>query len=220
MMTINRSHATRLAHLANALTCAMALGITACGGGGGGSPTSSTGSQTIASVSVSGNVTSVAVGASVQLSAGARNSAGTTVSATIAWASSNPAIATVGSSTGVVAGVALGNATITASAGGFSGTRVISVTNVGGGGAPPPASAQITMPGESFEPNAVTIAQGGIITWVFTALGHNVVLGAGSGAQDIGVTTNASVARTFNTKGTFSMVCTLHSGMSGTITVQ
>lgn len=216
---------SRLTGLVRTAVCSLSLAAIACSGGGSdatspGGNTTGTTNQTIASVSIAGNVTSVDVGASVTLSAAARNSAGTTVSATIAWSSSNSAIASVGASTGTVTGVAVGNATITASAGGFSGTRVITVTTPGGGGGPPPSSAQVNMPGTSFEPSAVTIAQGGTISFVFTALGHDVVFGAGSGVQDIPVTTGQTVTRTFNTKGTFSMTCTVHPGMSGTVTVQ
>jgi plastocyanin len=94
------------------------------------------------------------------------------------------------------------------------------VTGATGGSGPPPANAQVDMPGTSFEPNAVTIAQGGTISFVFTALGHDVIFGAGSGVQDIPVTTGQTVSRTFNTKGTFGMNCTVHPGMSGTVTVQ
>jgi len=216
---------TRSARLVRALTFSTLTGIVVACGGGGDSPTSpgntnTTGSQVITNVSIGGNTTSVAVGATVQLSAAARNAAGTTVGATFAWSSNNSAVATVGSSTGVVTGVAVGNATITASASGFSGTRVISVTNAGGGGGPPPLSAQIDMPGTAFEPGAVTIGVGGTITWVFTSIAHDVLFGAGAGVQDMPLTVNATVSRTFNTKGTFSITCTAHTGMTGSITVQ
>lgn len=193
----------------------------ACGGGGSSSPTSPGGTTTppnttVASVAITGSANSVAVGASVQLGATAQNSTGTAVSATFSWSSSNNAVATVGAATGLVTGVAIGSATITATSSGISSTRAMTVTAA----LPAPSSAQVDMPGTSFQPSLVTIAQGGTITWVFTALGHNVLFGAGSGAQDMPVTTNASVARTFNTKGTFGMTCTVHAGMSGTITVQ
>lgn len=206
---------------ATAALCATMLVAAACGGGGSSSPTSPGGTTTpanttVASVAITGSANSVAIGASVQLSAAAQNSAGTAVSATFGWSSSNNAVATVGAATGLVTGVAIGSATITATAGGISSTRAMTVTAA----VPPPASAQVDMPGTSFQPSLVTIAQGGTITWVFTAVNHSVFFGTGSGAQDIAVTTNASVARTFNTKGTFAMNCGVHAGMSGTITVQ
>lgn len=215
-----RSGRTRLL-----LAVALMSGISACGGGGGSSPTSpgntNTNSNVIASVSIGGNTTSVVVGASATLDASARNASGSTVPATFSWTSSNTSVLTVGSSTGVITGVSVGNAIVTATSGGFSATRTISVANVAGGGAgPAPTSAQISMPDASFEPNAVTVAVGGVVTFVFTAIAHDVRFGSGSGVTDIPVTTNSTVTRTFNTKGTFSILCTLHAGMTGSVTVQ
>ena len=205
----------------------LLAGISACGGGGGSSPTSpgTTGSTSnstvIASVSIGGNTVSVPVGSSATLDASARNASGSTVPATIAWSSSNTAVVTVGASTGVITGVAVGNAVVTASAGGFSATRTISVTNPAGGGSGPASlSAQINMPDASFNPNAVTIGVGGVVTFVFTAVAHDVHFGSGSGVSDILATSNATVTRTFNVKGAFSILCTLHAGMTGVVTVQ
>lgn len=215
-----RSGRTRLL-----LAVALMPGISACGGGGGSSPTSpgnaNTNSTVIASVSIGGNTTSVVVGASATLDASARNASGSTVPATFSWTSSNTSVLTVGSSAGVITGVSVGNAIVTATSGGFSATRTIAVANVSGGGAgPAPTSAQISMPDTSFEPHAVTVAAGGVVTFVFTAIAHDVRFGSGSGVTDIPVTTNSTVTRTFNTKGTFSILCTLHAGMTGSITVQ
>lgn len=201
--------------------CVTVLVAAACGGGGSSSPTSPGGTTTpanttVASVAINGGTGTLAVGESMQLGATAQNSAGVSVSASFTWSSNNTAVATVGAATGSVTGIAVGSATITATASGISATRNVTVTAA----APPPSSAQVTMPGTSFQPSLVTIAQGGTITFVFTALGHNVLFGSGSGAQDIQVTSNSTVARTFNTKGTFGMTCTVHPGMSGTIAVQ
>lgn len=141
--------------------------------------------------------------------------------ATFAWTSSNAAVLTVGSSTSVITGVSVGNAIVTVSSGGFSTTRRISVTNpAGGGSGPAPLSAQINMPESSFEPNAVTIGVGGVVTFVFAAIAHDVRFGSGSGVSDIPVSTNTSITRTFNTKGAFTILCTLHAGMTGVVTVQ
>ena len=70
----------------------------------------------------------VAVGASLSLVATARDKTGATVpGAAIAWSSSASNVATV-SAAGVVAGVSVGTATITASSSGFSATTQIGVT--------------------------------------------------------------------------------------------
>jgi hypothetical protein len=79
------------------------------------------------SVTVSPGSASIEVGATVQLT-GASKPPG----ATLAWASSNSSVATV-SQSGLVSGVSAGTATVSASAGGKSGSAAITVT------APPPA---------------------------------------------------------------------------------
>jgi hypothetical protein len=81
----------------------------------------------VASVNLSPLVASLRVGQAMGLIAGAKDANGVTVNITIAWTSSDPAVATV-SSAGVVTGVAAGHALITASAGGKSATAAITVT--------------------------------------------------------------------------------------------
>lgn len=201
---------------------AIAFVVSSCGGSGGGEPTtpSNNTNQTIASVAITGNATTVAVGSTITLGASAFNSSGTAVSATFTWASNNTAVALVGASTGVVSGVTAGNATVTASAGGRSSTRVITVTG-GGPPLPPPLQANIEMPGSLFSPNAVTIGVGGTVSFVFGSTAHNVFFAGGAGApSNIPETTNAVVQRSFPVAGQFNINCTLHAGMTGVITVQ
>src|SRR5438094_139790 len=90
---------------------------------------------TIATVSTSGLVTgkgagsaSVATGSTVQLTASPKDSAGNTLSGrSITWSSSATTVASV-SSSGLVTGVTIGSATITAATGGKSGSSAITVT--------------------------------------------------------------------------------------------
>jgi alpha-tubulin suppressor-like RCC1 family protein len=90
--------------------------------------------QVVASVSVTPPTASVGVGNTTQLTATAKDSNNVVApKATFAWSSSQPAIATV-NATGLVTGVAAGNATIRASSSGKSGSAAIAVTNGGGGG--------------------------------------------------------------------------------------
>ena len=93
------------------------------GGGGGGG-----GGKQVKSISVSPSSATVDVGATVQLTATA-SPPGTAT--TFTWSSSNAAVATV-SSSGLVTGIAPGAATISAAAGGKTGSASISVP------APPP----------------------------------------------------------------------------------
>jgi uncharacterized protein YjdB len=97
---------------------------------------------TVATVSVTPASASVAVGATQQLTATARDAAGTTISGkTFTWASSNTAVATV-SSAGLVTGRAGGSATITATVDGKSGQSAITVTASAGSAANECASPQ------------------------------------------------------------------------------
>lgn len=220
-MPTYRSSPTRSVARACATGWIVVLSAAACSGGGSTSPTNNGGNNntTIANVSIAGNTTTMTVGQTLTFSAVAINSAGSTVSATFTWASGNTAAATVGASTGTVTAVGAGIASISATAGGKTGARVITVSQPGNPG-PPPLSAQIDMPGNAFTPSAVTIKVGGTVTWVFTANPHNVQISGTGAPASISETMNASVDRTFNTAGTFGMTCTLHVGMTGTITVQ
>jgi len=82
----------------------------------------------VATVTVSPAAASVAAGATLQLTVTLRDSAGNVLSGrSVSWASSTPALATV-APTGLVTGVAVGAATITATSEGKSGTAPLTVT--------------------------------------------------------------------------------------------
>ncbi|MGH7546988.1 MAG: Ig-like domain-containing protein, partial [Gemmatimonadales bacterium] len=82
----------------------------------------------VAAVTVTPAVAGVLVGASVQLAAVARDSAGNALSGrSVTWASGAPAVATV-SAAGLVTGVTAGSAPITATSEGKSDTAAITVT--------------------------------------------------------------------------------------------
>src|SRR5205823_8017698 len=98
----------------------------------------------IASISVSPSAPSVNIGATVQLSATARDAGGNVLTGrAFTWASGNNSIASVNSS-GQVTGVAAGSTSITATNGAISGTANVTVT------VPPPPPP----PGSSPEPGA------------------------------------------------------------------
>lgn len=85
----------------------------------------------------------------------------------------------------------------------------------------PPTPAVVYMNPNSFSPFAVTIKVGESVTFEFPSLAHNVIFAKKTGAPaDIPTTTNRSIARTFNTAGTFPYDCTLHPGMSGEVIVR
>ena len=91
------------------------------------------------------------------------------------------------------------------------------------GGQPPPQTATVAGSATSnvFSPASVTVARGGTVTWTFGARPHNVTFRGTTGApENVPTTTDASVARTFGTAGTFPYDCALHDGMTGTVVVQ
>src|SRR6266581_437947 len=97
----------------------------------------------VASVTVSPAPASVQAGQTVQLTATPKDANGNTLTGrTITWASSPSSIAGVNGS-GLVAGVAVGSATITATSEGKSGTSTITVTTP----PPPPAGSCLTQAG-------------------------------------------------------------------------
>jgi plastocyanin len=74
---------------------------------------------------------------------------------------------------------------------------------------------------KTFSPAAVSVATGDSVTWHWTdSRTHNIT--ADSGQADTFASANMSsgtYSRTFNTAGRFTYRCTLHSGMSGSVTV-
>ncbi len=72
----------------------------------------------------------------------------------------------------------------------------------------------------SFSPNSIVVSVGSTVTFVFAAVTHNVNFSGTGAPANIPNTASASVARTFATTGTFSYDCSLHSGMTGKVTVQ
>jgi uncharacterized protein YjdB len=106
---------------------ALAWLIGSCGGADGdvGPPP-----PTVASVTLSRDTATLVPAATVQISAAAKTASGDELQRTISWSTSDAAKATV-SSTGVVAGVAAGTATITAAADGKTATATITVLDGG-----------------------------------------------------------------------------------------
>ena len=80
----------------------------------------------VATVTVSPAAGTVEVGSTLPLSASPRSADGTALTNPVAWSSAAPAIASV-TATGIVTGVSVGSATITASSGGKQGTAGVSV---------------------------------------------------------------------------------------------
>jgi len=198
--------------LRGAIAALAVILATSCGG----SDEPAAPDTTVASVSLSASATTIEPGTTVQLTATAKNAAGTALPGTATWASNTQSVATV-SSTGLVTGVANGTATISATIAGKVATRIFTVQTITAG---PTASVAAT-PSQVFTPQQVDITAGGTVTWNFGTLGHNVTFQAGAAGTPANIpeTANGNVSRTFTTAGTYPYQCTIHIGMSGTVVV-
>ena len=151
----------------------------------------------------------------MQLAASATDANGNVVTGLGAtWTTSNPAVATVNTN-GLVSGISVGAATITATISGIAGSAGVTVA---------PAGATATVQANTsqhFVPAQVDITAGGTVTWQFSTLTHNVTFsGSATGTPaNIPDTFSASVSRSFTTAGTFAYQCTIHAGMTGTVVV-
>jgi plastocyanin len=192
----------------------VALFAVACGGDGG-SPTVVT--PVVASVTIDGVPTSLAVGQNAQLTARALSATQTPVvnPGPIAWSSSTPAVASVDGA-GKVTALVAGSSSISAKVGGVTGTTSILVT-------PSPAKDTVSTLPQDFVPNLLNVTVGSTVVFAFGGgIAHNVIFDrstAGAPA-DIQIATNVFTARTFCTRGSFKYDCTVHPGMRGEVNVQ
>ncbi|HSJ24496.1 MAG TPA: carboxypeptidase regulatory-like domain-containing protein [Longimicrobiales bacterium] len=83
-----------------------------------------------------------------------------------------------------------------------------------------PTAATVNMVDNAFAPSSVTIAAGGIVTWVNTGSAAHNSTGAGGAWMSADLVPGATFERQFPASGTFSYQCTLHPGMTGTVIVQ
>lgn len=216
-----RSNPRSLARLGSVLVLA------ACGGGSdpGGTTTPDTPGPP-ASLAIALPSAGVAIGDTATATAVVRDASGRTVSAAVTWSSSAPNIATVNAATGLVRGVALGNAQITASTTGGSapsGTAALTVKA--------PSAATVSMFPQSFSPVSLVLARGGVVTFDFPIdIDHNVIFpkqangqpvvpGAPADIPTASANRGKKITRTFATTGTFTYDCTVHPGMTGEVIV-
>ena len=92
-------------------------------------------------------------------------------------------------------------------------------TNCACGDAESSTTNAISIEGMKFSPSLTTISKGTTVTWTLTNGTHTVV-------SDDGLFTSGSISsggtfqHTFDTAGTFTYKCGIHSAMTGTIIVQ
>ncbi len=142
----------------NGLATAVGVGtatVTATSEGVEGAATLTVVPRPVASIEVTPAASEIVAGASVQLDATVRDAEGGLLEGrTVAWTSSDPSVATV-TSAGLVTGVAVGSATITASSEGVDGTATIAVAD--------PRADLYFNPG--FEVTPTAIQEGESFSW-------------------------------------------------------
>ncbi len=74
----------------------------------------------------------------------------------------------------------------------------------------------------AFDPSTLNTKVGHTVTFAFGSVGHNIYFDAATGAPANipGVNANTSVARTFDTAGTFTYTCHIHPYMQGKVVVE
>ena len=80
-------------------------------------------------------------------------------------------------------------------------------------------STQISVKNNSFDPAATTVPVGSTVTWTWAqgSVLHNVMFDDGQKSAD---QSTGTYSRTFDKAGSYPYNCTIHPGMSGSVTVQ
>lgn len=91
----------------------------------------------------------------------------------------------------------------------------------GGGGGGSAGGAKVSMQGIKFNPASVTVKAGDKVTWTNKdSVGHDVTGDNFKSGDSGGMQNGDTFSQTFDKKGTFDYVCTVHPGMKGSVTVK
>ena len=88
-----------------------------------------------------------------------------------------------------------------------------------------PATLDVFTPGSVFSPPTAEIHLGGVVRFIITEApdgdGHNAnfIRSIPGAPADIPVVKDTTISRQFDTRGTFTYVCTVHPGMTGEVIV-
>ena len=87
---------------------------------------------------------------------------------------------------------------------------------------PAPASPNTinANPSLDFNPPTLTVTHGTSVNFVFGSIAHTVTFTSAGAPAGIPATSNATVAVTFPTAGVYTYMCTIHTNMTGSVTVQ
>ncbi len=164
---------------------------------------------------------SPAIGATTQLTATARDSRGNAIAGitgvTYTSADRTKAIVSVeGLVTAIAPGAASIGASLTRDGVTATGTAALTVT------APVSGATAVDVQATNanvFTPATTTVAEGGVVTFGFGSVEHNVLFQSAGAPSNVGIVSSTSVTRTFPTAGSYPYLCSLHAGMSGTVNV-
>jgi plastocyanin len=112
------------------------------------------------------------------------------------------------------------------SGGGGGGSQAQPEDKAGDGGGAAKKREEVAMIDTTFEPADVTIVKGGTVEWGnVDGIGHDVTKNSGPGpdfksGEPGGMAQGDTFKQTFNTPGKVEYVCSVHSGMEGTVTVK
>ena len=177
--------------------------------------------QRFATLAVQAASLTPAIGATTQLTATARDSRGNAIAGvtgvTYTTADRTKAIVSAeGLVTAISPGAASVGASLTRDGVTATGSAALTVS------APISGASAVAVQATNanvFTPATTTIAEGGVVTFSFGSIEHNVLFQSAGAPANVPVVSSSSVARTFPTAGSFPYVCSLHAGMSGTVTV-
>jgi plastocyanin len=194
--------------------------IVACGGSGGDGTTTPPPPQTVQSISLSRTSALIEPTETVTITATPRDGSGNPVSGkTVTWLASPSGTVTLtpnGNSV-TVTGSSLGSAQVTATVDQVTSPAAnVNVTN----SIPLTGDVSVGNGGDLFSPNQLDLKAGGTVTYTWFGT-HNVTFGntpatvPNSGNKNSGDTFQV----TFPQAGVYSYQCTLHPGMTGSVTV-
>jgi len=89
----------------------------------------------------------------------------------------------------------------------------------GGDGVSDAAPGHVNVIDNAFEPKTITIAVGDTVTWDFKGSAQHNVIGDNNAFKSKTMGKGSTFTHTFNSAGTYDYVCTLHTGMTGTVEV-
>ena len=90
-----------------------------------------------------------------------------------------------------------------------------------GGGTSRPHFKQVAIQGSSFSPSTLTIEVGDTVLWTNRdGIQHTVTSNTGTELDSPLLSNDQTDQHIFNAAGSFGYHCTVHAGMTGTVTVQ